>query len=49
MREILFVASASDFTEADLPDPLKLQVGLADRAVCWSAPQVRSASGWRLP
>ena len=45
MREILFVASASDFIEPSLPDTLKFQVGFASVATCRSDPQVRSARG----
>ena len=48
MREILFVAGASDFTEPHLPDTHKFQVGFGDGTPCWSDPQVRSARGRSL-
>jgi hypothetical protein len=48
VREILFVASASDFTESSLPETLKFQVGFADGTVCWRDPEVRNARGRSL-
>jgi hypothetical protein len=50
VREILFVASASDFVETDLADTLKLQVGWVDGdGCCWSDPPVWGGSGRGLP
>jgi hypothetical protein len=48
VRDILFLASASDFTESNLPDTLKFQVRFADGTACWRDPQVRNARGWSL-